>query len=160
MGQAARGIGVDLGQLDGCSTVLRSPGVAKGAKPNRPVAGRVRGGCDSTRTKPAGNDVSEAFHLLFSNSVVQILVGIGMMVMLIGIGGRIRRSTLRDGRFNKEMEMRVRSSAQAELQRLRDEMTELRKTLVDHSMSLDRNVELLTRRVEALEESRQAKLRE
>ncbi|GEM_PF-2281562 len=104
--------------------------------------------------------MSEAFHLLFSNSVVQILVGIGMMVMLIGIGGRIRRSTLRDGRFNKEMEMRVRSSAQAELQRLRDEMTELRKTLVDHSMSLDRNVELLTRRVEALEESRQAKLRE
>jgi hypothetical protein len=104
--------------------------------------------------------VSEAFHLLFSNSVVQILVGIGMMVMLIGLGGRIRRSSLRDGRLNKELEMKVRSSSQAELQRLRDEMTELRKTLVDHSMSLDRNVELLTRRVEALEESRQAKLRE
>lgn len=93
---------------------------------------------------------------IFGNFVVQVMTGVGIMILFVGIAGRIRTgSRTRDTKSLKELEMKVLSESQQQIAKLRDEMADLKSTLVEHSMSLDRNVEQLSRRVESLERTAQ-----
>lgn len=104
--------------------------------------------------------MTEILRELFGNVVVQVLVGIGIMTLLMGFGRALRDGARgRDKRAEKELEMKLLSESQAQLAKMRSEMDQLKTTLVEHSMSLDRNFELLSSRVKSLE-TRQPTTRE
>lgn len=97
--------------------------------------------------------MNQLFADLFSNFLVQVFLGIGMMVALIILADGFRLfGVRRDKRQEKELEMRIKSSSQEQIEKLRGELSQLRDTLVDHSMSLDQNVEHLSKRVDSLEQ--------
>jgi hypothetical protein len=89
---------------------------------------------------------------IMRNFVVQILLGIGGMVMLIMLGEAIRNIAHRKPGTDKAAESRIRADVQKELVSMRSEVDQLRSILVEHSMSLDNNVETLSRRVAHLEQ--------
>ena len=89
---------------------------------------------------------------ILNNFVVQVLLGIGGMVFLITLGEAIRGAAARhNDNSRKEEQLRIRAGLQQEIQSLRQQMDDLKSTLLEHSMSLDSNVEGLKYRVENLE---------
>lgn len=88
---------------------------------------------------------------VLGNFFVQILLGIGAMVFLITLGEAISKGVAGRSRRRNDEEKHVIQSLQKEIVALRRELDELRSLAVDHSMSLDRNVEVLQQRVEHLE---------
>jgi hypothetical protein len=94
----------------------------------------------------------EAVQSIFENVVVQVLLGVGGMVFLMALGEAIRNlATFRAKQRSKE-EVQVIALLQREVAQLREEVAEVRSLAVDHSMSVDRNVELIQRRLDTLEQ--------
>lgn len=92
---------------------------------------------------------------ILDNWVVQILLGIGAMVFLITLGESFAKGAARrTEKLRAQQEARIRSAFQGELNSLREEMNNLKSTLLEHSMSLDRNVEGLKYRLDTLETKR------
>ncbi len=93
---------------------------------------------------------------ILNNFVVQVLLGIGGMVFLITLGEAIRGGAARhNDKSRKEDQLRIRAGLQQEIQSLREQMEQLKSTLLEHSMSLDSNVEGLKYRVDSLERKAQ-----
>lgn len=89
---------------------------------------------------------------ILGNFIVQILLGVGAMVFIISIGEAISKGMAGRTRQRSSEEKHVIQSLQKEIAALRRELDEIRSLSVDHSMSLDRNVEVLQQRVQRLEE--------
>jgi TolA-binding protein len=89
---------------------------------------------------------------ILNNVVVQVLLGIGAMVFLISVGEAISKALSSRARARSAEEKQLVQSLQKELVSLRQEFEELRSLSVEHSMSLDRNVEILEQRVQRLED--------
>jgi hypothetical protein len=93
-----------------------------------------------------------ALESILRNFIVQIFLGIGAMVFLITIGEAIRSSASKRGNSrSKEEEEKMRSEFRQELGALREEMQTMKSILLEHSMSLDANVENLKNRIEHVE---------
>lgn len=89
---------------------------------------------------------------VLDNVVVQILLGVGAMVFLISVGEAISKALSGRVRARSTEEKQLIQSLQKEIVTLRREFEELRNLSVEHSMSLDRNVEILQQRVQRLED--------
>ncbi|MER3414543.1 MAG: hypothetical protein C4341_10035 [Armatimonadota bacterium] len=94
----------------------------------------------------------EILNNIFGNFVVQILLGVAVMVFIIAIGEAISKGVAGRSRERSAEQKRVIQSLQKEIAALRQELEEMRSLTVNHSMSLDRNVEVLQQRVQRLEE--------
>ena len=89
---------------------------------------------------------------LFENFVVQILLGVGAMVFLILMGETIKTSASKsNARVSKEAEAKIKGDMQKEIKALREEVAALKSTLLEHSMSLQTNVDMLQHRVNNVE---------
>lgn len=89
----------------------------------------------------------------FGNFVVQVLLGVGAMIFLIMLGESVRSMVHRHNeRLSSKAEEQLRSEFAAEISHLREQMSSLQGTLLEHSMSLDNNVEGLKHKVSALEQ--------
>jgi uncharacterized protein YceH (UPF0502 family) len=89
---------------------------------------------------------------LFGNFVVQILLGVGGMVFLILMGETIKTGASKSGaRLTKEAEAKIKGEMQKEIKALREEVAALKSTLLEHSMSLQTNVDMLQHRVSNVE---------
>lgn len=87
-----------------------------------------------------------------NNFVVQILLGIGMMVFIIIIGNAISDFfSKRQKRLDKKFTENLRKAATQDVSKMREEIEQLRATLLEHSLSLESNFESLRQRVEHLE---------
>lgn len=89
---------------------------------------------------------------VLNNVVVQVLLGVGAMVFLISVGEALGKALSSRARARSTEEKQLVQSLQKEIVALRQEFEELRNLSVEHSMSLDRNVEILERRVQRLED--------
>lgn len=74
------------------------------------------------------------------------------MVFLISVGEALGKALSSRARARSTEEKQLVQSLQKEIVALRQEFEELRNLSVEHSMSLDRNVEILERRVQRLED--------
>lgn len=95
-----------------------------------------------------------ALEMVFDNFFVQVFVGIGLMVFLIAIGEAFARM-LRPlwKKQTERMVSAMKEDLQGQIEALRQEVRSARSTVLDHSMSLESNVETLVRRVERLEQT-------
>ena len=74
------------------------------------------------------------------------------MVFLITLGDAIRNSASKSRpKQSKEFEVKLRGDMQKELVTLRQEMESMKSLLLEHSMSLDANVEALKHRMDNAE---------
>lgn len=94
----------------------------------------------------------EVVNSIVGNFVVQILLGVGVMVFIIAIAEAISKGLVGRSQRRSNEEKQIIQSLQKEVASLRQELEQLRSLSVDHSMSLDRNVEVLQQRVERLEQ--------
>lgn len=95
-----------------------------------------------------------AFEMVFGNFLVQVFVGIGIMVLLIMVGEAFARSLRPISKMQAErMVVVMREDLQGQIEALRQEVHSARSTVLDHSISLERNMETLVRRVERLEKA-------
>ncbi|GIV02421.1 MAG: hypothetical protein KatS3mg015_1251 [Fimbriimonadales bacterium] len=94
----------------------------------------------------------EVMNSILENFVVQIFLGIGGMILLISIGEAIRNRVTHKARRRSKEEAQVIAMLQKEVAELRKQVEELRTLALDHSMSLDRNVEILQQRLDGLEQ--------
>ena len=85
---------------------------------------------------------------LLENPVFAIFAGIGVMVFIIKIGDAIHARALRHPTPSTPAEVPL---LKQQMEALHAELRELRDTATQHAMSLDRNVELLTQRLNQVE---------
>jgi len=89
---------------------------------------------------------------IVNNVVVQILLGVGGMVFLITLGEALRNNAMRRGQqLGKEAEAKIKADLQKDIVAIRQEIDNLKSVLLEHSMSLDSNVETLKHRLQHLE---------
>ena len=93
---------------------------------------------------------------VINNVVVQILLGVGGMVFLICLGEALRNNvSRRSTRLDKEQEVKIKADFQKDIVALRNEVEKLRTIVLEHSMSLDNNVETLKHRMNHVESKMQ-----
>ncbi|HWP30404.1 MAG TPA: hypothetical protein VNK96_01575 [Fimbriimonadales bacterium] len=104
----------------------------------------------------------EIFRDFLNNFVVQILLGIGVMVFIIMLGNAIADFfSKREKRLDKKFTENLKKEASQDISKMREEIEQLRATLLEHSLSLESNLESLRHRVEHLErKSRELELGE
>lgn len=90
----------------------------------------------------------EALSSVFQNFIVQIFIGIGIMVLLVSLASAMK---LLAGKSHGKADTKLRADLEQQVQSLRDEVQQLRTTLLDHSMSLEANVEGIKHRVNSIE---------
>lgn len=74
------------------------------------------------------------------------------MVFLILMGETIKTGASKSGaRLGKEAEAKIKGEMQKEIKALREEVAALKSTLLEHSMSLQTNVDMLQHRVSNVE---------
>lgn len=97
----------------------------------------------------------EAIRSLLDNFVVQIFIGIGIMVVLITLAEAVK---VRAGKSRGKADAKLKAELEQQVQSLREEVQQLRSTVLDHSMSLEANVEGIKHRVASIEQNRQGGL--
>ena len=85
---------------------------------------------------------------LIENPVFAIFVGIGVMVFIIKLGEAIHTRAGRSAPVPASSEV---TDLRKQVDTLQNELRDLRDTATQHAMSLDRNVELLTQRLNQVE---------
>jgi F0F1-type ATP synthase membrane subunit b/b' len=74
------------------------------------------------------------------------------MVFLILMGETIKTGASKSSaRLGKESEAKIKGEMQKEIKALREEVASLKSTLLEHSMSLQTNVDMLQHRVSNVE---------
>jgi len=94
----------------------------------------------------------EIFRDFLNNFVVQVLLGIGLMVFIILFGNALANFfSKREKRLDKKFTENLRKEVAQDISKMREEIEQLRTTLLEHSLSLESNFESLRHRVEHLE---------
>jgi uncharacterized coiled-coil protein SlyX len=92
--------------------------------------------------------MSSALAALFESPLFAIFFGIGVMVFVIKLGESIHARASHHAPPPASSQV---TDVQQQVGAVQAELRELRDTVTQHAMSLDRNVELLTQRLNQLE---------
>lgn len=94
----------------------------------------------------------EIFRDFLNNFVVQVLLGVGVMVFIIMLGNALADFfSKREKRLDQKFTENLKKEAAQDISKMREELEQLRATFLEHSLSVESNLESLRQRVEYLE---------